>query len=110
MSHMGVDKYNRWRSKTVTFRASSEEYEDIKRLVALSGLTKQEYFLQRLLDGKAEVIGNPRAFRALRMELTRLCGELQRLSSGEEANSRLMNMTEYALKILEDMLNPNQNH
>lgn len=106
MSHKGVDKYNRWRSKTVTFRASPEEYEDIKRLVALSGLTKQEYFLQRLLDEKAEVIGNPRSFRALRLELERLYGELRRLSSGVEVNARILSASEYALKILDAMTQP----
>lgn len=106
MSHKGVDSYNRWRSKTVTFRASPEELEEIKRKVALSGLTKQDYFLRRLLDEKAEVIGNPRAFKALREELDRLCGELSRLSNGKEISDRLLDMTGYALSILEGLLKP----
>ena len=106
MSHKGVDAYNRWRSKTVTFRASPEELEEIKRKVALSGLTKQDYFLQRLLDEKAEIIGNPRAFKALREELTRLYEELRRLSRENDASDRLLNTTGYALRILEAMLKP----
>lgn len=104
MSHKGVDAYNRWRSKSVTFRVSPEELNEIKRKVALSGLTKQDYFLQRLLDEKAEIIGNPRAFKALREELTRLYGELCRLSSGKDVSDRLLAMTEYALGILKGML------
>ena len=73
-------------------------------MVTLSGMTRQGYFLQRLLDQKAEIIGNPRAFRGLKLELSRLCEELKRLSSGVEASERLLNMTEYALKILEAMM------
>ncbi len=73
-------------------------------MVSLSGMTRQGYFLQRLVDQKAEIIGNPRAFRGLKLELSRLCEELNRLSSGAEVNERLFNMTEYALKILEGMM------
>lgn len=106
MSHKGVDAYNRWRSKTVTFRASPEELEEIRRKVALSGLTKQDYFLRRLLDEKVEVIGNPRAFKALREELNRVYDELCRLSGGGDVTDRLLDMTGYALSILEGMLKP----
>lgn len=103
MSKKCVDKYNRWRNKNVTFRVSEDEFEDIKRMVSLSGMTRQSYFLQRLLDQKAEIIGNPRAFRGLKLELSRLCDEMKRLCNGAEASERLLDMTEYALRILDAM-------
>ena len=34
---------NRWRNKTVAFRVSPEEDEQIEAAVRLSGLTKQDY-------------------------------------------------------------------
>ena len=43
MSAKNVDKYNRFRSITVGFRVSPEEFDELNRAVALSGLPKQEY-------------------------------------------------------------------
>ena len=43
MSAKCMDKYNRWRSKTVGFRVSPEEDAHLEAAVRLSGLTKQEY-------------------------------------------------------------------
>ena len=43
MSLKNRDEYNRWRNKTVAFRVSPEEWEQIERYVQLSGLTKQDY-------------------------------------------------------------------
>lgn len=43
MSAKSMDKYNRWRSKTVGFRVSPEENAILEAAVSLSGLTKQDY-------------------------------------------------------------------
>ena len=43
MSAKNRDNHNRWRNKTVAFRVSPEEDEQIERFVKLSGLTKQDY-------------------------------------------------------------------
>ena len=37
-----LDAKGRWRNRTVGFRVSEEEAQMIDRMVALSGLTKQE--------------------------------------------------------------------
>ena len=94
MTQKGRDGCNRWRSKSITFRASPQEHEIIKRMVALSGLTKQEYFLQRLMGQEARIIGNPRAFKMLKTELIQLTEELRRVGEGE-------NPTEETLRMLE---------
>ena len=39
-----LDYKGRWRNHTVAFRVSDEEAKLINDLVALSGLTKQDYF------------------------------------------------------------------
>ena len=43
MSVKNLDNHNRWRSKTIAFRVSPEENEQIEIAVRLSGLTKQDY-------------------------------------------------------------------
>ena len=43
MSLKNRDNKNRWRNKTVAFRVSPEEDEQIEAAVRLSGLTKQDY-------------------------------------------------------------------
>lgn len=49
MSARNLDKHNRFRSITVGFRVSPEEYEHINVAVSLSGLSKQEYCYRRCL-------------------------------------------------------------
>jgi len=44
-----LDYKGRWRNHTVAFRVSDEEAKLLNDLVALSGLTKQDYITRRLL-------------------------------------------------------------
>ena len=50
MSAKNLDKHNRWRSKTVAFRMSPEEANTLDEFVRLSGLTKQDYLIDRALQ------------------------------------------------------------
>lgn len=45
-----VDKKGRWRNVIVSFRMSPEERDDLNVRVKLSGLTKQDYVIKRLLE------------------------------------------------------------
>ena len=45
-----LDAKGRWRNRTVGFRVSEEEAKMIDRMVALSGLTKQEYIVSKLME------------------------------------------------------------
>lgn len=60
MSLEVYDGQGRWRNKTVAFRISPEEDEQIETAVRLSGLTKQDYIIRRLQDREVVVQGNPR--------------------------------------------------
>ena len=68
MSAKNLDNHNRWRSKTIAFRVSPEENEQIEIAVRLSGLTKQDYITRRLLNRDMVVQGNPRVYKLRRME------------------------------------------
>lgn len=76
------DGQGRWRNKTVAFRISPEEDEQLETAVRLSGLTKQEYIIRRLQCRDVVVQGNPRVHKALRNELASVLSELRRIETG----------------------------
>ena len=90
MSAKNLDTHNRWRNKTVAFRVSPEENEQIDAAVRLSGLTKQDYITKRLLCRDVVVQGNPRVYKALRDELATVLAELWRIRDGANVDSELL--------------------
>ena len=103
MSAKNLDEHNRWRSKTVAFRVSPEESDMLDKYVKLSGLTKQDYLIDRALQRDVKVQGNPRVYKALRNELTSLCNELKRLTETGQVSDDFLNVTKMALTILSCM-------
>ena len=73
-----LDYKGRWRNKTVAFRVSEEEAKLIDDLVALSGLTKQDYIIRRLQCRDVVVQGNPRVYKALRNQMADIYEELKK--------------------------------
>ncbi len=90
MSAKNRDNHNRWRSITVGFRVSPEENEQINAAVALSGLPKQEYCYRRCMEREIVVQGNPKVYRALRLQLTAVLEELRRIEAGGEVRDELL--------------------
>ncbi len=72
MSEKALDKKNRWRSKTVSFRVSPEEWEEIERLVRLSGMSKQDYIMHRLQNTEMTIQANTRMVKAIRDEFIKM--------------------------------------
>lgn len=100
MSLKNRDEHNRWRNKTVAFRVSPEEWEQIERYVQLSGLTKQDYITRRLTDKNIVVQGNPRVYKALRNNLADVLIELKRIEVGSKVNDELLDLIEMIADIL----------
>ena len=90
MSVKNLDNHNRWRSKTIAFRVSPEENEQIEIAVRLSGLTKQDYITRRLLDRAVVVQGNPRVYKALRDQLAAVLEELRLIVAGGGVGDELL--------------------
>ena len=90
MSAKNLDNHNRWRSKTIAFRVSPEENEQIEIAVRLSGLTKQDYITRRLLNRDIVVQGNPRVYKALRDQLAAVLEELERIEAGDKVDDELL--------------------
>ena len=90
MSAKNLDKNNRWRNKTVAFRVSPEEDTQIETAVKLTGLTKQDYIIRRLLCRDVVVQGNPRVYKTLRDQLAAVLDELRRIEAGQGVNDELL--------------------
>ena len=103
MSAKNLDNHNRWRSKTIAFRVSPEENEQIEIAVRLSGLTKQDYITRRLLEQEIVVQGNPRVFKALRNQIAEILSQLQRIEAGAAPADELLDVIRFLVKIMEGM-------
>ena len=106
MSAKVYDHKGRWRSLAVAFRMSPEENAELDRRVALSGLSKQDYFLRRIQERDVVVNGNPRVFKALRNQLADVLAELQRLEAVSDENDELFDLIQYIAQILDGMKAP----
>ena len=103
MSAKNKDNKNRWRNKTVAFRVSPEEDQQIEAYVAMSGLTKQEYITRRLMHRDVVVQGNPRVYKALRGRLAAVLEELKRIEAGEGVSDELLGLIRMIAVILDGM-------
>ena len=85
-----LDYKGRWRNHTVAFRVSDEESKLLNDLVALSGLTKQDYITRRLLCRDVVVQGNPRVYKALKNQMVDIYEEFTRLEALSPENEELL--------------------
>ena len=98
-----LDNRGRWRNKTVAFRVSEEEAKQIDVCVRLSGLTKQDYIVRRLMCRDIVVQGNPRVYKALKNQLAEVLSELQKIENSSVSDElletiRLINTTLNGMK------------
>lgn len=103
MSAKNLDKHNRWRNKTVAFRVSPEEDAQIETAVKLTGLTKQDYIIRRLLNRDVVVQGNPKVYKALRDQLSAVLDELRRIEAGQGVNEELLDTIQMITTIMKGM-------
>ena len=69
-------------------------------MVALSGMTKQDYCISRMLQQDVVVTGNPQVHKALKNQMERLCQEFERLYNVNEASAEALHVLEYLAKVL----------
>lgn len=86
MSSKSLDCKGRFRGKIVSFRCSEEENAALDVAVQLSGLTKQDYIISRVLQRDIIVQPNPRVYKALKDRLALVLAELKK--SEEAATNR----------------------
>lgn len=96
-----LDNKGRWRNRTVAFRISEEEAKLLDDCVSLSGLTKQDYIIRRLLHREVVVQGNTRVYKALRNQMADIYTELQRIAQESEISDEF----QYTLQLVAETLN-----
>ena len=107
MSAKNLDSKGRFRSRTIGFRVSPEEEKLINSAVALSGLTKQDYIVKRLLCRDVVVQGNPRVYKALRDQLAAVLNELRRIEAGDSVSDELLDVIEMIAAIMDGIKEEN---
>ncbi len=103
MTAKTLDTHNRHRNKTIAFRMSPEEADELDVLVKLSGLEKQTYIINRLMGRDIVVQGNPRVYKALKEELGAVREELTRLTAGDSLRPELIETIQMIAKIMDGM-------
>lgn len=84
MTEKVYDQQGRWRNKIVAFRISHGENEQLNRLVKISGQTKQDYIITRLLETEFVVMKNPRVYKGLKELLAETRDKLNELVEKSE--------------------------
>ncbi len=99
------DRCNRWRSVTVAFRMSPEENNHLTHLAQLSGKTKQDYIISRLLQKEIVVHGNPKVYKALKDRMEAVLDELRRLEIGEHPSPEKLEEIKVMANMMKEMKN-----
>lgn len=89
MSKRNNDNHNRFRSKTIAFRLSPEEDEQLNIVVSLTGMTKQDFIMSKLLDRTVTVQASCKVHRAVYDRLSELLEQLKRLDNSSEIDDEL---------------------
>ena len=110
MTAKTMDNHNRWRNKTVAFRMSPEEANQLDAFAQMSGLPKQDYLIQRALQREVVVVGNPRVYKGLRIQMEAIHNDLQRVSAEHFIDDELLDRVEQTITIMRGMMQETNNH
>ena len=83
MSEKNLDPQGRMRSRTVAFRMSPEEADLLQRYADMSGMTKQDYRISRVLQREVTVVPNKRMQLYMEENMLYVFKELRRLDAGQ---------------------------
>lgn len=94
------DESKRTRNVTINFHVTADEKSLIEQRIALSGLSKSDYFIQSTVSQKIIVFGNIRVYDQMRKDMRLILDEL----SKDEGTGFLKPETEVKLRTLFEML------
>ena len=103
MTKRNEDIQKRFRCYTRGFRVSPEENEIIGRKIALSGLTKQDYLCQCVLEHNVTIHGNPYVYASLKKELNHFIKLFSEYKLIDDIPLDEITVLEYMLKIVISM-------
>lgn len=91
---------NRKRSRIINFRVSEAEYDLINKQVEISGLLKQEYFIQLLVDREIKIIADYRVVESIAKEIFQLAKVIKKFG---KLNDEEQEVLLYILEIYEEI-------
>lgn len=94
MSEKNLDSYGRQRSKTIASRMSPEETRLLDQLVAVSGMTKQDYIINKLSDTEMKVVPSGRMQKGMEEAMLLIYRELLRITDANDISPELAKLTE----------------
>lgn len=103
MSEKNLDEHGRQRSKTIAFRMSQEEADLLDRLVAISGMTKQDYIISKLSDVEVKVVPLSRMQKGMEEAMLLIYRELLRITDASDVSPELAKLTEKDGRIFADL-------
>lgn len=103
MSEKNLDTHGRLRSKTIAFRMSPEEASLLDRLVAISGMTKQDYIISKLSDKTVKVVPSSRMQKGMEDAMLLIYRELLRITDADNVNPELAALAEKIGSIFVDL-------
>lgn len=106
MSKKNLDSQGRFRSKTIAFRVSPEEYKTIEELSKLHGVCKREYLVCCATRQVINVTGNPRVFKSLRTTMEDILAQIKLITNASAISpdlvERLRYVTDLYLRVTKD--------
>ena len=91
---------NRKRNHILNFRVSQEEYDLINKQVEISGLSKQDYFIQLLGERKINITADYRVVDAIAKEVFQLARAIKKFGKLDEEEQDILL---YVLEIYEEI-------
>lgn len=85
---------------------SPEEDEQINIAVSLTGMTKQDFIINKLLDRTINIKGNCKIQRAVFDRLTEVLEQLKQIESFDKINDELMDNIILILDVANDLYYP----
>lgn len=105
MSAKVKDDKNRWRNKTVAFRMSPEEAEELdKRWRLLGYRNKQDYLIDAVLHNEVHAVGNAQMLFQFRSILRDILAELQRLQKAGDMRPEMQDELAAPLRTMNEIL------
>lgn len=94
---------NRKRNTIVNFRVTPVEKKLLDERIALSGLTRAEFFIQSCLHQKVVTFGNVKTFDEIKKKLAVIDKHLQEISKSEELDLEVLESLRMILEMFEGL-------
>lgn len=95
MSNEAKNKQGRKRDICIRFRVTETELKQIDYRARISGLTRQEYLLNNMLNQQVTVQGSIKIFKSLKDIMKEILVELKRIAAGGHVDLELIKLIKY---------------